>query len=220
MVKVERISFVTDGHDADERLIRDYIVPSLDRLESIDGCRGVRFARFGTDPRWEKSEVKVGIYGDYEAVIEGERDRWDSLEADGLIESWSRDGAPFGNSPEAVQEFVGRCYILATKMAAQYYREFDERPAMLDEFPEKSERSVGLWVMFHVLINQMGYDADAEIDAAMNLIRSRLDALSEFHDHEYAQDRIDKLRTQLDDAELRIDELEEQGGFDYYSGPE
>lgn len=220
MVAIERISFVTDGHNADERLIREYIIPSLDRLEEIDGCKGVRFTRFGVDPRWEKSEVKLGIYGDAEAVIQAESDQWDELESKGLIESWSCDGAPFPDSPEEVQEFLSKCYSLASKMAAEYYREFGERPEIVDEFPEKTERSAGLWIVLHILVNQLGYDADEEIDAAMNLIRSRLTALTEFHDHDYARERVADLRAQLDEAEQRIDELEEQGGFEYYSGPE
>lgn len=118
MVAVERVSFVTEGHDADERLIREYVVPSLERLEALDGCEGVRFARFGIDPRWEKSEVILAIHGDFETVIETERDRWDELKSDGLIESWSRKGSPYEDLPDEVEEFYARCYVLAGKMAA------------------------------------------------------------------------------------------------------
>ena len=89
MVSVERISFLTSGHDEDERFIRAYLVPSLDRLESIDGCIGVRFSRFGMDPRYDRNEVKIGIYGDFEAVVEAERERWNELVDDGLVEAWT-----------------------------------------------------------------------------------------------------------------------------------
>jgi len=74
MVSVERISFVKTGHEADEQLIREYILPPLNRLESTDGCKGIRFPRFGQDPRYEKSEVILGAYGEYEAVVEAERE--------------------------------------------------------------------------------------------------------------------------------------------------
>lgn len=94
MVSVQRISLVTDGHEADETLIREYVVLSLDRPNAINGCEGVRFSRFGIDPRYEKSEVKLGIYGDHEAVIETERDRWDDLEARGMIDAFHDEGGP------------------------------------------------------------------------------------------------------------------------------
>lgn len=221
MVSVQRVSLVTEGHEADERVIRQYVIPALDRLNEVDGCNGVRYSRFGVDPRWEKSEIKLGIYGDYEAVIEAEKERWDELVDDGLIESWSRDGAPFTDMPDEVQEFLGQLYIVASRMSAEYYREFDERPDMLDELPDAElSRPVGWRMLLHVLVNQVGYTPDEEIDAYMGSIRGRLAALTEFEDYDYVRDTINDLRKELDDAEEKVNELEEQGGFEYYSGPE
>lgn len=219
MVSVERISLVTDGHEADERLIREYVVPSLDRLEALEGCEGVRFTRFGMGP-WEKSEVKLGIYGDYEAVIESERDRWNELVSEGLIESWSRDGVPFEESPEEVREFLGRGYVLASKMAAEYYDEFDTQPDLLDNFPDEPEYDIGFGYVFHVLVNQLGYGPEEEVQAYMSNVRGRLRALTQVQDYETSRELVADLRAQLDDIEAEIDELEQQGGFDYYSGPE
>jgi hypothetical protein len=221
MVSMQRVSMVTSGHDADERLIREYVVPSLDRLNSIDGCDGVRFSRFGMDPRWEQSEIKLGIYGDYEAVIESERDRWDELESDGAIESWSRDGVPFTDHPDEVQEFLGRLYVLASRMSVQHFQEFGERPGLVDAFPDEDlRRPVGWWIVFHLLANQAGYNAEEEIEAYTLAIRDRLSALTETHGYEDARIIVDDLRDELTDIEERIDELEERGGFDYYSGPD
>lgn len=219
MVSVERISLVTDGHEADERLVREYVVPSLDRLESIEGCEDVRFTRFGMGP-WEKSEVKLGIYGDYEAVIEAERDRWDELVSEGWIESWSRDGAPFSELPDEVREFLGRQYVVASRMAAEYYREFDEQPDLLDEFPDETDHEFGFNGAIHVLVNQLGYGPEEEIQAYMGNIRGRLTALTEVEDYETSREIVEDLRAQLDEVEAKIDELEEQGGFDYYSPPD
>lgn len=220
MVSVERISFVTEGDEADERVIREYIVPSLDRLEAIERCEGVRFTRFGMDPRWERSEVKLGIYGDYEAVINAERDRWDELASEGLIESWSRDGKPFSELPEEIQELCGRNYTLASHMAAVYFEECDKRPGLVDEITDGKGRPWGLWAVIHILLNQMGYSADKEVEAYMLLLRDRLTALTEFQSHDDVREMIDDCRNQLDELEETVDELEEQGGFDYYSGPE
>lgn len=220
MASVERISFVTDGHDTDERLIREYVVPALPRLEAVDGCTGVRFSRFGMDPRYDRSEVKLGIHGAPEAVVESERNRWDDLVEAGLVESWSRDGQPFANHPEAVQEFLGRAYVLGSAMASEYYERFDERPEFVEEVTDDAGRRYGLWSAFHVLANDIGYDAEEEVDAYELLLRDRLVALTELRDHDFVRDRIDDLRAELDELEATVDELEEQGGFEYYAGPE
>lgn len=220
MVSVERVSFLTEGHEADEHLIREYIVPSMNRLEGIEGCEGVRFTRFGMDPRWEKSEVKLGIYGDYEKVINAERDCWEELVSEGLIESWSRDGKPFAELSEEIQELCGRNYILASHMAAVYFDEYDQRPGLVDEITDDEGRSWGLWGVIHVLLNQMGYSAEKEVEAYMLLLRDRLIALTEFQSHDDVREMIDDCRNQLDELKETVNELEEQGGFDYYSGPE
>lgn len=219
MVEFERISLVTSGHEADERLIREYVVPGLDRMQAVDGCEGVRFTRFGRVPDATRSEVKLGIHGDYETVIEQERERWDRLEADGLIESWSRAGEPFPEQPEAVQSFMARTYVLASNMAAEYFDEFDVQPDLIEEVPSDDRRSWGLWTVFHVLANDMGYGAEEEVEAYTLLLRDRLVALTELRDHEYVRDEIADLRRELDDLEARVDDLEAQGGFDYYSEP-
>ena len=220
MVSVERISFVTTGHEADEQLIREYIVPSMDRLETIDGCNGVRFSRFGQDTRYEKSEVILGIYGGHEAVVESERERWDELVEEGVIESWSRKGTPFANQPEDVKEILGEAYVLGSHMPAEYYQTFDERPRLVDETTDDAGRQYGLWSAFHVLANNIGYDPVEEVDAYEILLRDRLVALTELRGHDFVRDQIDELRSKLDGLEQTVDELEEQGGFEYYDGPE
>lgn len=219
MVSVERISFLTTGHQADERVIRDYIVPSMDRLDAIEGCDGVRFSRFGQDTRYEKSEVILGIYGEYEAVIESERNRWDELVKEGLVESWSRKGRPFPNQSEEVQEVLRDAYILGSHMAANYFESFDARPGLVEEATDEDGRRYGLWSAFHVLANNMGYDAVEETDAYDILLRDRLLALTELRDYDFVRDRIDDLQTELDELRETVDELEEQGGFEYYDGP-
>ena len=220
MVSVERISFVTTGHEADEQLIREYIVPCINRLESIDGCKGVRFSRFGQDPRYEKSEVILGIYGEYEAVVEAKRDRWNGLIEEDYIESWSRKGTPFANQPEDVQEILREAYILGSHMATEYYEAFDERPGLVEEMTDDSGRRYGLWSAFHVLANNIGYDPVEEVDAYEILLRDRLIALTEIRGHDFVRDQIDGLRAELDEFEETVGEIEKQGGFEYYTGPE
>lgn len=219
MASAERIAFITEGADADERLIREYIVPSLARLESIDGCTGVRFSRFGMDPRYDRSEVKLGIYGKPQAVVESEQDRWDDFIGEGLIDSWSHGGIPFEDKPEDVQEFLGRAYVLGSHMAKAYFEEFDARPSFVEEVIDDDGLRYGLWAAIHVLANNIGYSAEEEVDAYELLLRDRLMALTELRGHDLVRERIDELRTELDDLEATVDDLEQQGGYEYYSGP-
>ncbi|ERH11688.1 MAG: hypothetical protein J07HB67_00696 [halophilic archaeon J07HB67] len=220
MVSVERVSFQTDGHEADERLVREYVLPAMDRLESVDGCRGVRFSRFGRDPRYDRSEIVLGIYGDYEAVIERERSRWDELVADGLAGSWSREGPPFPDQPESVRAVQRQAYLFGSHAARTVYDLFDDPPALVDEVTDDAGRRYGMWTALHVLTNNLGYGPEGEVDAYELLLRDRLVALTEIRDHEFVRSRIDDLRSELDDLETTVDELESAGGFDYYDGPE
>ncbi|MFB6254783.1 MAG: hypothetical protein ABEI06_09240 [Halobacteriaceae archaeon] len=220
MVQSQRISMTTTGHEADETLIREYIVPNLERLQNIEGCDGVRYSRFGMDPRWEKSEVKLAIYGDYEQVIATEQERWNELQTNGYIESWHRDGTPFADYPEPIQEFLRDAYILASEMSQAYFEKFDEQPALTEEYTTEEGRSYGLWVLIHVLLNQLGYTAEAEADAYIRLLQDRLVALSQLHGYEHTRTLIDDYEQELTDVEHKLDELEQAGGFDYYTGPE
>lgn len=79
------VVFETDSHEADERFLRAYVVPEYDRLTAFEGCEGIRYSRYGADPRTDHGEVHLAIFGDHEAVVAAERDRWDEFAESGLI---------------------------------------------------------------------------------------------------------------------------------------
>lgn len=219
-MEIDRISFVTDGDAADERLIREYVVPALDRIEAVDGCAGARFSRFGMDPRYDRSEVRLGIYGAPDAVVDAERDRWDELVASGLARSWSREGPPFADLSREVQEFLGEAYVLGSAMAGEYYDRFEERPALVEEATTEGGHRYGLWSSIHVFANNVGYTPEEEVDAYELLLRDRLTAITQLRDYDTVRERIDDLRETLDELEGTVDDLEAGGGFEYYDGPE
>lgn len=216
------VRFITDSHEADEALIREYLVPSLHRLNTIDGCDGIRFYRFGSDVRRDDGEVRLAIYGDYEAVIDAERNRWDELATEDCIEYWEPDEPPSAMGyPDSVGAFYQRLDVLTTEMAALYYQALDERPAPVDAFPDvELPTPIGWWVAFHLLMNQLGYSAEEEIKTCFQCIDNRLFALAALEDPDYARDYIADLHAQLDDVETRIDAREREEDDDYYSGPD
>lgn len=218
-MEATRISLVTSDAASEERLVAEYVVPAMDRLERVEGCDGVRFSRFGRDPRYERGEVKLGIYGDGEAVIAAERDRWDALVEDGLAERWTRDGEPFAEASGETQAFLADAYRAASRMAAVGYETFEERPAMVGEVTERGY-PYGTWTAFHVLANCMGYSTSEEIDGYTRLLRDRLVTGTQLYGYDEMRARIDDLRAELDAVEDRVDEIEAPGGFDYYDGPD
>ncbi|WP_224270894.1 hypothetical protein [Haloprofundus salinisoli] len=216
------VRFITDSHRADEALIRGYLVPSLHRLNAIDGCDGIRFYRLGSDTRRNDGEVRLAIFGDYEAVIDAERNRWDELATEGSIEYWEVDETPSAMGyPHNVGTFYQRLDVLTTEMAALYYQTFDERPEPVDAFPDvELPTPIGWWVAFHLLMNQLGYSPKDEIQACFQCIDNRLFALTALEDSDYAREYIADLHMRLDDIEARIDAREQEKADDYYSGPD
>lgn len=206
MVERRVVVFETDSHEADERFIREYVVPKYERLTSIDGCTGLRFSRYAADPRKDHGEIHLVLFGDHDAVVERERDRWDEFVEDGLVREWRRTGLSWESWPDDQFEFMKRMQTLATGMAVVYYRNFDshERPAPADAFPE-TDRRLGFWVAVHFLCNQMGYQSvQDEIDASFGSIRNRLRALQELRSEAVASERIEELRKRLDEVEAEL----------------
>ena len=211
------VRLFTDGDDADERLVRDYVLPAIDRLTESAACEDVRFSRFGMDPRWERSEVRLAVYGDADAVVERERERWDDLERDGQIRGWELAGTPYESMGEDARELVRHLSVLGSDGAAELYERFDERPAPTGE--AGGGLGVGWWTALHYLSNAAGYTPEEEVHAHLGAIRDRVLATTEFRDYDAARAIVDDLRIALDDLERTVDAVEERGGIDYYDGP-
>lgn len=217
MTESTLVRLFTDGDREDERLVREYVLPALDRLRGTDACEDVRFSRFGMDPRWERSEVRLALYGDVEAILDVERDRWDELEAGGLVRGWELAGTPYDSMPEEGRELVRHLSSLGSNAAAEVYERFEERPEPTAAYGEGL--GVGWWTALHYLSNAAGYTPEEEIAAYVGAIRDRTVALTEFRDYDAARETIDDLRLVLDELEGTVDALEERGGIDYYDGP-
>lgn len=197
------IIFETDGVDAEDRLIREYVVPAFHRLEDRDDIRWLMFNRYGHDPSVERGEVVFYLFGDVEAVADDERNRWDTLVEDDLAIDWWADDREVRidelDEPERLQH---RLRATASRMSVTFFEEFEEFPAALDEFEGKGNVSrietfgVGWWICLHYLINQLGYQANGgeeEIDLLFEDIRNRLYSLISCFGPERAEAKIEEL---------------------------
>jgi len=165
-----------DGIAADERLIREYVLPAMERLPEREGCTDVGFLRYGHAPETERGEVRLHLAGDVDALVDTESDRWDELVAEGLATDWEvtpeDDSETFGPTGA---ETVAELQFLSSRMAKQVFEAFDEgeRLAPVDEHPGEGPVPAGWWTLLHFLADQQAYSADEEIDAYTEGIRRK-----------------------------------------------
>ncbi|WP_158055470.1 hypothetical protein [Halorussus halophilus] len=198
MVSGRIVVFSTDGFDADERLVREYVVPEFDRLTGIEDCEGIAFSRATTDRHADRGGVHLTIFGDHESVVETERDRWNEFVADDLVEEWSVFRPEWEQWPEEQARLTRRFQTLASEMACSYFREFDadERPAPADQFHD-DERPLGFWLVSHFLYNQAGYGSHGELDGSYRSIENQLRTLVELGGAENALEKVQLLQGRL-----------------------
>lgn len=203
------VIFETSTVSAEERLIREYVVPSYRRLEEREDVRWLAFGRYGHDPSVDGGEVTFYIYGDPEAVAADERDRWNELVADGVVDEWWTDDTEVRIDDLDPSELLHtRLWATASRMAVTFFEEFDEMPDSIAEFGADEQFGVGWQVGLHHLINDLGYqsgEGEEEIDLLFELLRSRLFALALAIDPDWSGEKAEELIAALESlpAELR-----------------
>lgn len=206
------VRFGTDGADADERFIREYVLPAMERLPKREDCTDVGFLRYGHAPETDGGEVRLHLAGDVDALIEAETDRWDDLVADAIATDWTEqpedDSEAFG---PAGAETVAELQFLSSRMAKHVFETYDsnERLALVDEHPEEGPVPVGWWTLLHFLADQQAYTADEEIDAYTEGIRNRLWRVGTVEGPEAAHARIDDLQDTLEEVREEVDRMAE-----------
>lgn len=210
------VIFETDDTDAEERLIREYIVPAFRRLDDRDDIRWLMFNRYGADPSFEGGEVTFYIFGDVETVAAEERERWDALVADGVAEEWWTDDTEIRIDEFDDEELLRhRMRATASRMSVESFKEFDELPDSIDEFDDEGNFGVGWWMCLHHVINQHGYQSNAgeeEIDLLFEDLRNRLYFLAGGVDTQYAEEKVDELISELESLPSAIREFVGEGG--------
>lgn len=201
------VVFETDGADADERLVREYVLPAMDRLPESDTCEKVGFLRYGHAPDAEGGEVRLYLRGDPDAIVENESPRWDAVVEEGLARDWVDDGpeddtATFGDRGG---ETVADLQFLASRMSkVALESEATNGLEPVDTYPGEGPVPVGWWTLLHFLADQRALSADEEIDAYVEGVRNRLWTIGLSEGEERANERIDHL---LDELEAVRDEV-------------
>lgn len=214
----EAVVFETADVTAEERLIREYVVPAFRRLEDRDDVKWLTFNRYGHDPSVTGGEVTFYMFGDVETIAAGERERWDALVDNGFADDWwTPDTEVHVDEFDEPERLRYRMRAAASRMTVEFYEEFDELPDSIDEFDGESERNVGWWNCLHHVINQLGYqagDGEEEIDLLFELLRSRLYrlAVAPGVGPEEAEAKADQLSTELASLPAELYQFREEHG--------
>ena len=201
------VQFKTAGPAADERLVREYILEAVDRLPKQPDCEGVGFVPAGQKPGVD-GLVLLHVVGDADAVVRRERDRWNALLEDGLVEDWTTEEAEeamiteWGENGTALRT---RLDVLAARMSVLVYDEFDEPPDPVDAYPAEADdraspTGVGWWTLLHLLTLQRGYDYASEVDAYTEGITDGLVHVAQYEGSDIAREKLDEVVALLEDA--------------------
>lgn len=209
------VIFETSGVEADERLVRQYVVPAFHRLEDRDDVRWLIFNRYGDDPSVDGGEVLFSIFGDVEAVAEDERARWNALVAAGLADDWWTDDTEVRlDDIDDRERLHFRMRAAASRMSIEFFEAFDELPDAIDEFggdPSETNTGICWWVCLH----QLGYQANGgeeEIDLLFEDIRNRLFGLATCFGPDRAEAKIAELVETLEALPADLQRYREEHG--------
>lgn len=210
------IIFETSDVDAEVALIREYVVPAFRRLEDRDDVRWLMFGRYGHDPSVDGGEVTFYIFGDVEPVADGERERWDQLVADGFAEEWWTDDTEVRiDELDTETRLQRRMWATASRMAVEFFEEFEQFPDPIAEFDRDEEFGIGWWLGLHHLINDLGYQADdgaEEIDLLFETLRNRLFVLAVAIDPDHAEKKVNELVELLESFPTELRAFREKHG--------
>lgn len=170
----------TAEREKEEQVIREYVIPAMERLEGDDRCKFTIFNRYGHHPNVDGGEVLFYLYGDSEELREQEQTYWEELKEHGPIEEWWTDdeNVTFELFDES-KKLRLRLRALASRMSVLFYEEFDNfgefKPNAINTFPDDDPGlPAGWWGLCHHLINQQGYINDDEIEIYKRGLRGRL----------------------------------------------
>ena len=193
----------TANQDTEERFVREYVVPAVQRLG--DSYEIIFYGRYSTSTSVEGGRVKIVFKGDPDEILAEEEERLNAFE---YIDEWESEiESDEGETrmSENEQEFMEQCGRAAARMNVHYFEEFDERPPTGSVTGERFHTR-GMWTLVHFLLNEQGYSPEEEVDILFLALRDRLARLGVENDFERVEEEVAGLHDRLDETETRIDE--------------
>ncbi|MFP8958727.1 hypothetical protein ACLI4Y_18640 [Natrialbaceae archaeon A-CW3] len=192
----ELVEFQTEDATDEERFIREYVIDAIERLPENHFCESMGFIRLSTNPHADSGAVHLSFVGDLDAIIDHEREIWANYVEQGVILEWKPSDHPWNqiDAGEQTMELSWRLTVLASRMSAEVFDEFETQPAAVDEYPEEEKPSPsGWWTLLHILTNHQGYTPEEEIAASIENVRNHLHYMAERDDPAEAEEKIDGL---------------------------
>ena len=204
--------------DRERAFLRQYLTAAWDRFDDHSAVDSAYFWRFGDVARHEPpveladgetvdgGGVVLVVTGedDPTPAIEAERDRWERLRADGLLDTvavtpWADAESPYDSAREKMIDNFGpvggdrsfRLRPIVARTTIHLLAEFEEDLPAVAEPSEENPAGVGDWVLLHYLMKQNGHDWDDEIDACRKAVENRLHSLANFYDEATAREALE-----------------------------
>jgi hypothetical protein len=221
---------VTFGMEREEErpFLEAYMIDAWDRFEDHEAVESAWFWRFGSASEHDPVELEDGTVLEHGGVIlvvngdpnpdpaiDQERERWEILADEGLLDTWECKGfqPEYENARQKMIENFGqrggelnyRLRPLATRTTLGLLETFDEDLPAVGKQTEENPVPVGAWVLIHFLLKQSGYDWYEEIDACQQAIRNRLRSLAQFHGTATAEEELDTVIEELDALRGELD---------------
>jgi hypothetical protein len=205
------VLFETPDRAMAETFVEEYVLDLIERVEKMEICDGVMFAvNGGAVP--SGSAVLLAVMSDTDVLVGRERERWESLHDDGVIDGWERSERSEAELKQQYGEqgfeLAKRLLPLSAKMSKLAYEEFDDEefPAAIDTFPDEDGAYPVGWglVLHHMAFADLDYTADEEIKMHTKGIEEDLRIIGERDGEQAAQERIDDVIESLESMREKV----------------
>lgn len=195
------VTVETPSLETEERFIREYVVPTVERLGDADEVRF--WGRYSASNAVDGGRVKIVFAGDPDRILTAERERLDRFD---YVEEWHAEVEADGDTrmTDVEQDLQDRIGRVAAQMNVHFFEEFDERPPV-GRVTDDRFHTRGIWVLLHFLLNEQGYPPEQEVDALFMAIRDRLARIEAEDDLERVEALVAELHERLDDTVARIE---------------
>lgn len=207
--------------ERERQFLQAYMPDAWDRFDAHDAVDRAWFWRFGQTSQHDPVTLEDGtvvedggvilvVNGDPDPTpaIEAEREHWERLESEGLLDTFETKGfrPAYENARQKMVENFGErggdlCYDLrplAARTTVAHLETLEEGIPAVGERTADNPAGIGDWVLIHFLLKQSGHDWYEEIDACRRAIRNRLRSLAQFHGPEAAREELDTVIEELE----------------------